>query len=87
MSCFFLAMALFPDVQRRAQEEIDRIIGPNRLPGFEDREKLSYIDAIVMEVLRWHPVGPMGVPHVAEADDVCEGYLIPKGALLLTNIW
>jgi len=87
MSCFFLAMTAFPAVQRKAQEEIDRNVGTGRLPGFQDRQNLPYIDAIVKEVLRWHPVAPMGLPHMTTEDDICEGYLIPKGALLLPNIW
>jgi cytochrome P450 len=80
-------MALFPDVQRKAQEEIDRVVGTHRLPSFGDRENLPYLDAIVQEVLRWHPVAPMGIPHMTTEDDIYEGYLIPKGALLLPNIW
>lgn len=80
-------MMLHPEVQRKAQEEIDRVVGTERLPGVADREKLPYIDAIVKEVLRWNPVAPMGLPHMTTEDDVCEGYLIPKGALLLPNIW
>ncbi|KAL1962244.1 hypothetical protein VTN77DRAFT_9900 [Rasamsonia byssochlamydoides] len=87
MACFFLAMTLFPEVKRKAQEEIDQVVGTDRLPGFHDRQNLPYIDAIVKEVLRWHPVAPMGLPHMTTEDDICEGYLIPKGALLLANIW
>ncbi|KAL3450266.1 putative cytochrome P450 oxidoreductase OrdA-like protein [Aspergillus insuetus] len=84
---FFLTMALFPDVQKRAQEEIDRVVGRGRLPEFTDREKLPYVDALVKEALRWHPIGPMGLPHRTTADDVYKGYLIPKGSLILPNIW
>ncbi|KAE9372779.1 putative cytochrome P450 oxidoreductase OrdA-like protein [Stipitochalara longipes BDJ] len=87
MSCFFLAMTVFPEVQRKAQEEIDQKIGTDRLPGFQDRQNLPYIDAIVKEVLRWHPVGPMAIPHMTTEDDILGEYLIPKGALLLPNIW
>jgi hypothetical protein len=87
MACFFLAMTVFPEVQRKAQQEIDRKVGADRLPGFQDRQNLPYIDAIVKEVLRWHPVAPMGLPHMTTEDDICEGYLIPKGSLLLPNIW
>ncbi|PLN82775.1 cytochrome P450 [Aspergillus taichungensis] len=87
LSCFFLAMALNPDVQRKAQEEIDRVIGPNKLPSFADRENLPYIDAVVKEVLRWHPVGPIGLPHMTTEDDIYEGYRIPKGSIILPNIW
>ena len=87
MVYFFLAMTVFPEVQRKAQEEIDRVVGKDRLPTFNDRDNLPYIDATVKEVLRWHPVAPMGLPHTTTEDDVCEGYLIPKGAMLLPNIW
>jgi hypothetical protein len=87
MSCFFLAMTLFPEVQLKAQEEIDRIVGTKRLPNFEDRANLPYVDAIVKEVLRWHPVGPIGLPHMTTEDDIFNGYLIPKGALMFANIW
>ncbi|KAJ0421285.1 cytochrome P450 [Aspergillus carlsbadensis] len=87
LSCFFLAMVLHPEVQQKAQEELDRVVGPNKLPSFEDRPNLPYIDAIVKESLRWHPVAPMGIPHMCTEDDVYEGYCIPKGSLIMPNIW
>ncbi|KAE8153917.1 cytochrome P450 [Aspergillus avenaceus] len=87
LTTFILVMALYPQVQRKAQEEIDRVVGTSRLPDFDDRQSLPYIDALIKEALRWHPIAPMGVPHSAIKDSVCEGYLIPKGATLLTNIW
>lgn len=80
-------MILHPGVQKKAQEEIDKVIGHDRLPSFSDRDSLPYIDAIVKEVLRWHPVAPMGLPHVTTEDDMYLGYFIPKGAMLLANIW
>ncbi len=49
-------MTMFPDVQRTAQEEIDRVIGIGRLPTFSDRENLPYIEAIVTEAWRWQPL-------------------------------
>ncbi|KAK7394040.1 hypothetical protein QQX98_013171 [Neonectria punicea] len=87
LSCFFLAMTIFPEVQRKAQEEIDRVIGRDRLPTSADRQNLPYIEATVKEVLRWHPVAPMALPHTSTADDVCEGYFIPKGSMLFANVW
>ncbi|KAL1965863.1 hypothetical protein VTN77DRAFT_4996 [Rasamsonia byssochlamydoides] len=84
---FFLAMTLFPEVQQKAQREIDQVVGTDSLPVISDRENLPYIDAIVKEVLRWHPVAPMGLPHMTTEDDIYQGYLIPKGALLMPNIW
>ena len=53
-------MALYPEVQRKAQAEIDAVVGPNRLPNFEDRSSLPYINALVKEAMRWHLVGPLG---------------------------
>ncbi|KAI0741393.1 cytochrome P450 [Daedaleopsis nitida] len=84
---FMLAMLLYPEVQKRAQEEIDRVVGPNRLPDFVDRSQLPYISAIEKEVLRWHPAGPIGVPHMLRQDDVYKGYYMPGGAMVLANIW
>lgn len=55
-----MAMVLFPEAQRKAQAEIDRVIGPNRLPTLADREDLPYVDALVKEVYRFNPVAPLG---------------------------
>jgi cytochrome P450 len=87
MAAFFLAMSMFPDVQRKAQEEIDRVVGGGRLPTPSDRERLPYVNAIVEEAQRWHPIAPMGLPHAADEDDTVDGFRIPKGALLLPAIW
>ena len=54
-------MILYPDVQRKAQAEIDKIVGNSRLPDFSDEGSLPYVQAVVKETLRWHPVGPLGV--------------------------
>lgn len=59
LQSFFLAMVLHPEVQVKAQEELDRVC-PNRLPDFDDMDSLPYIDAIRREVLRWNPVAPEG---------------------------
>jgi cytochrome P450 len=80
-------MTAFPEVQRKAQEEIDRVIGGDRLPTSSDRPNLPYIEATVKEVLRWHPVAPMALPHTSTADDEFEGYFIPKGSMLFANVW
>ncbi|KAH7308648.1 putative cytochrome P450 oxidoreductase OrdA-like protein [Stachybotrys elegans] len=87
LSCFFLAVMVTPEVQQKAQEEIDRVVGKDRLPSIADRENLPYVDAIVKEVLRWHPVAPMCLPHTSTEDDVYNGYLIPSGAMLFANVW
>lgn len=87
MSTFFLAMTVHPEVQRNAQEEIDRVVGTGRLPAFSDRDSLPYAEAVLKEAFRMHPIAPMCLPHVTTADDFVEGYLIPKGAMIICNIW
>ncbi|KAJ8520724.1 hypothetical protein ONZ45_g2493 [Pleurotus djamor] len=87
MSSFFLAMTLHPECQKVAQEEIDRVIGRDRLPTLKDRDDLPYISAVVQEALRWGRIAPLGVPHRSIQDDVFRGMFIPKGSLILTNIY
>ena len=53
-------MIIYPEVQCKAQAEIDRVIGNDRFPTLADQPDLPYIDALVKEVLRWAPVGPLG---------------------------
>ena len=60
MNTFFLAMTLYPEIQQKAQIEIDRVVGLGRLPTFDDWDNLPYVNALCKEVLRWHPVGPLG---------------------------
>ncbi|OCH95809.1 cytochrome P450 [Obba rivulosa] len=84
---FFLAMLVHPEVLTKAQEEIDRVIGKDRLPTFEDRDSLPYIDWVVWECLRWIPVTPLGIAHSNIEEDVYNDYCIPKGTTILTNVW
>lgn len=60
MLWFFLSMALHPDVQAKAQAQIDDIVGRERLPSLDDYERLPYIRAIMKELLRWRGIGPLG---------------------------
>ncbi|KAL6410650.1 O-methylsterigmatocystin oxidoreductase [Ilyonectria robusta] len=82
---FVLNMTLHPDIQAKAQAILDEVIGRDRLPTFEDRPKLRYIDYIVQETLRWCPVSPVGVPHRSLQDDVYNGYFIPAGSVVYAN--
>ncbi|KAJ6620263.1 cytochrome P450 [Mycena sp. CBHHK59/15] len=84
---FLLAMVLHPEVQHRAQEELDAVTGPNRLPDFHDRDSLPYIDCIVRETLRWNPVAALGIPHRLLEDDIYRGMFIPKGSIIIPNIY
>ncbi|KAF8741069.1 hypothetical protein AX14_005971 [Amanita brunnescens Koide BX004] len=84
---FFYSIALNPEIQKKAQEEIDRVVGNQRLPDFHDRQSMPYTDAVYREVMRMRPVLPMGLPHTSTEDDVYNGYLIPKGSIVFPNIW
>ena len=53
-------MSLYPDVQRRAQQEIFRVVGHDRLPNAQDRKDLPYVNAVMREVMRLDPVLPLG---------------------------
>jgi cytochrome P450 len=82
-----LAMVLYPDIQKKAQDDIDRITGGGRLPTFADKTSLPYIACVVWECLRWNPVTPMAVPHCVTEDDEYDGYRIPKGSTIIANVW
>ncbi|KAL0957036.1 hypothetical protein HGRIS_003136 [Hohenbuehelia grisea] len=84
---FTAAMALHPAVVKKCQVEIDLIVGNQRLPIFEDRQSLPYVEAVYREVMRWRPAIPLSLPHAVIDDDVYEGYFIPKGATVVANIW
>ncbi|KAH8103594.1 cytochrome P450 [Cristinia sonorae] len=84
---FLVAMAMHPHIQIKVQNELDRVVGRNRLPEFGDFERIPYLRAILLETLRWMPVAPLGIPHVSIADDVYNGYFIPKGTIVIPNRW
>ncbi|KAJ2933072.1 hypothetical protein H1R20_g4026, partial [Candolleomyces eurysporus] len=75
------------DVQKRAQMEIDSIVGLDRLPMMDDIKDLPYVHAIVKELNRWFTVLPLGLPHSNTEDDEYDGYFIPKGTIILPNNW
>ncbi|KAJ8469185.1 hypothetical protein ONZ51_g9161 [Trametes cubensis] len=83
----FMLMAKYPEVQEKAHAELDKVVGPNRLPDFSDETALPYISAIAKECIRWHTVVPLGIPHKLTEDDEYRGYFIPKGTVVVANIW
>jgi len=87
LQTFFLAMALNPGVVEKAQEELDRVIGKDRLPEFSDREDLPYIDAVMKEVFRWNAPAPISLPVKTTQDDMYRGYFIPAGSTVIENTW
>ncbi|KAI0293124.1 cytochrome P450 [Russula brevipes] len=87
LSWWTLAMIAYPNIQQRAQDELDAIVGRSRMPTFADAPNLPYIQALVKETLRWRPTGPLGVPLTAAEDDWYEGMFIPKGTICIPNLW
>ncbi|KAG8947338.1 hypothetical protein FRC04_010786 [Tulasnella sp. 424] len=86
---FLLAMTLHPNIQAIVQSEIDAVVGPDRFPSLDDKgfDKLPYLEATLMESLRWHPpVSPI-LPHLPIRDDKFQGYFIPKGTAVVGNAW
>ncbi|PCH38616.1 cytochrome P450 [Wolfiporia cocos MD-104 SS10] len=87
LATFALTMVLHPQVLRKAQEEIDRVVGPDRLPEFSDRAALPYVESVINEVYRWNVSAPLGIPHCASEDDEFLGYRVAKGTMVIPNIW
>lgn len=87
LNAVLLALSLHPEVVKRAQAELDAVVGPYRLPDFDDQGALVYITATVLEALRWHNVTPLSVAHCTTADDEWRGWFIPAGTIILPNIW
>lgn len=75
-----------PDVMRKAQEELDSVVGSERQPELEDMSLLPYTLAVMKETLRWRPVMPLGVAHSNVCDDVYHGMFIPKGSRIHANV-
>ncbi|KAF9468306.1 cytochrome P450 [Collybia nuda] len=87
LSFFMLAMVLYPKVQVKLREELQKTVGVDRLPGFAEVKDLPYLGAVIKETLRWRPMGPLAVPHRSIEDDVYQGHLIPAGTIILPNVW
>jgi hypothetical protein len=86
MSWWTLAMLAYPETQARAHAELDAVVGRTRLPTFADYQHLSYIRAMVKELLRWRPINPI-IAHRSTQDDWYEGMFILKGMICLANVW
>ncbi|XP_065697747.2 cytochrome P450 2J2-like isoform X1 [Patagioenas fasciata] len=81
-----LYMAMYPEIQARVQAEIDTVIGQGRQPALDDRSNMPYTSAVIHEVQRKSNIVPFGVPRMTVKDTVVDGFRIPKGTTVLTNL-
>ncbi|KAJ7821598.1 cytochrome P450, partial [Mycena olivaceomarginata] len=84
LSTFILAMLANPEAQRKAQLEIDSVVGRGNLPDFSDKQAMPYVAALIKEVLQWGNVLPFGVPHVLTVEDEYRGYRLPA---VIGHVW
>ncbi|PYI35222.1 cytochrome P450, partial [Aspergillus indologenus CBS 114.80] len=87
LEVFVLVAVLQRPAVRRAQAELDELVGSQRMPTLNDMPRLPYLQAFVEEVLRWRPVVPGGLHHCTSQDDEYMGYHIPQGTTVIQNHW
>ncbi|KAJ7484013.1 cytochrome P450 [Mycena galericulata] len=87
LAWFLLALVMNPELQKKAHQELDAVVGRDHLPKISDMKQMPYLRAMGRETLRWHPVDPLGMQHKSSQDDWYDGYFIPKGTICIPNIW
>ncbi|KAJ7764870.1 cytochrome P450 [Mycena metata] len=84
---FMMAMALHPEAQHKAQAEIDRVVGHNKIPRIDDASRLPYVGALIKEVMRWHPVLPLSIARRTAEADQYRGFDVPRDTIIIPNVW
>ncbi|CAA7261113.1 unnamed protein product [Cyclocybe aegerita] len=87
ISSCILDLLEYPEALKKAQAEIDRVIKPGHLPDFGDEASLSYITAIVKEIMRRRDVISIAIPHYLEVEDEYKGYRLPACSIVILNAW
>ncbi|KAL7405400.1 hypothetical protein ABVT39_000079 [Epinephelus coioides] len=82
-----LYMALYPNIQERVHREIDSVLYNGRAPTLEDKQKMPYVEAVLHEVLRFCNIVPLGIFRATSQDAKVKGYTIPKGTMVITNLY
>ncbi|GFR19898.1 cytochrome P450 18a1 [Trichonephila clavata] len=82
-----LVSAEFPEVQKRIQAEIDEVIGPDRFPNFQDRIRMPFTEAAILELMRWRTIVPLNLMRYTLQDTELNGYFIPKHSRILSVLW
>ncbi|KAJ9645017.1 hypothetical protein H2204_001479 [Knufia peltigerae] len=80
-------LLLHPEILKNAREQVDEVVGTDRLPTFDDRDQLPYIEYLIQETTRWYPLSPLGVPHATIKDDTYKGMFIPGGSVVFANAY
>ncbi|KAI1611927.1 cytochrome P450 [Exophiala viscosa] len=86
LNSLILGLLAFPDTVQKAHEELDRVVG-QRMPTFEDSDRLPYIRAMVKEVLRWRTASNDHFQHLTTGDVIYKDYFIPAGSYVVGNVW
>ncbi|KAF8889650.1 cytochrome P450 [Infundibulicybe gibba] len=81
------AFTIFPHVLEKAREEVDRVVGTERAPDWEDIPNLPYTMAVIEECNRYRPVGPLGLPHEMVQEEIIDGVVYPKDAVIFANLY
>ncbi|KAJ7190544.1 cytochrome P450 [Mycena pura] len=84
---FVLAILSNPEAQKKAQAEIDAMVGTDRLPDFDDEPNLPYVAALMKESMRWMNVAPIAIPHYLSVEDEYKGYRLPANSIVVPNVW
>lgn len=82
-----LTLSMYPEVQRKAQEEVDRVIGRDRLPGQADQASLPYLRCILREAFRFRPPGRINIPHMATESFSFRGHVVHRGTWIISNYY
>ncbi|XP_002736262.1 cytochrome P450 2C20-like [Saccoglossus kowalevskii] len=82
-----LMMVSHPEVQKKVQTELDRVIGPDRHLDVNDKYNLHYLNAVLFESIRIRPISPFGIPRITNEDTSICGFFIPKKTYVVPNLW
>ncbi|NXN26064.1 CP1A5 protein, partial [Nycticryphes semicollaris] len=87
LSWCLMYLVMYPHIQKKIQEEIDKTIGRERRPRLSDRGMLPYTEAFILEMFRHSSFVPFAIPHSTTRDTVLNGYYIPKDRCVFVNQW
>eukprot|EP00062_Callorhinchus_milii_P003644 gi/632941764/ref/XP_007886041.1/ PREDICTED: LOW QUALITY PROTEIN: vitamin D 25-hydroxylase [Callorhinchus milii] len=82
-----LYVALYPNIQGKVHQEIDAVVGQNQMPSLDHKSQMPYTEAVLHEVLRFCNIAPLGIFRATTKDSTVRGYSIPKGTMVITNLY